>query len=91
MHDAVAAARRAAHAAGFVVDEPPVPLPGVADTVLHFPSAAVVAKVAVRERFREAALREHAIAVELAALNAPAPRPLVGIAPDVDSAPVVHG
>ena len=82
--DAESAARRVAAASGLDLDDPPELLPGIANTVLHFASAGVVAKVAVRDRFRDAVHREHAIASELAAAGAAAPRPLAGTVPQVD-------
>ena len=70
-------------AAGIDVREPPAVLPGVANVVLGFPAAGIVAKVATRPRAISSLPKEHAIAVELAALGAATSRPVANLSPVV--------
>ena len=73
-------------AAGIAVAEQPVVLPGVANVVLGFPAAGIVAKVATRPRAIESLPKEHAIALELAALGAATSRPVANLSPAVHEA-----
>jgi Ser/Thr protein kinase RdoA (MazF antagonist) len=65
------------------VQERPVALPGVANVVLGFPAAGIVAKVATRPKTMESLPKEHAIACELAALGAATSRPVPNLSPTV--------
>lgn len=85
MNDAAAAlaAVEVLAGAGVAVDEQPVSLPGVANVVLAFPVAGIVAKVATRPRAMKSLPREHAIARELAVLGAATSRPVSDLSPAV--------
>lgn len=79
--DAMRAAVDVAAAHGLSLSERPQVLPGVANTVLAFVEAQVVAKVATSPRAVGRLPLEHAVAGELAALDSPAARPLSGLGP----------
>src|SRR6202012_2935102 len=78
---ATVAAVEVARGAGLSIDEGPVLLPGVANTVLGFPEVGLVAKVAAGRDAMGRLSREHSVAAELAALGAPVAPPLDGVGP----------
>jgi hypothetical protein len=73
---ATKAAIEAGASAGIRFREEPVLLPGVANTVLGFPRAGIVAKVATRRYAMARLPMEYALGVELAGLGAPVCRPV---------------
>jgi Phosphotransferase enzyme family len=80
---AMVAAVEVARGAGISIDEDPVLLPGVSNTVLGFPDVGLVAKVAAGRDAMGRLSREHSVAAELGALGAPVAAPLDGVEPTV--------